>query len=96
MSRLTNSIDYCAMHCDFGKRGGCFFKDKSKCYEKSVFDKLKAYEEKEEKFCKWRLIDEESNIYDASCRNPHILINGSSKDNNYAYCPYCGRKIKEV
>ena len=45
MARLTNSIDYCAIHCDFGKRGVCFFKDKSKCYEKSMFDRLKAYEE---------------------------------------------------
>lgn len=45
MARLTNSIDYCAMHCDFGKRGECFFKDKSKCYEKSMHDKLKAFED---------------------------------------------------
>ena len=48
MNRLTNGIDYCAMHCDFGKRGKCFFKDKSKCYEKSMFDKLQVYEEIEE------------------------------------------------
>ena len=45
MGRLTNNIDYCSMHCDFGKRGECFFKDKSKCYEKSMHDKLKAFED---------------------------------------------------
>ena len=46
--------------------------------------------------CKWRLCDEEANVYDTSCRNPHILIEGTSKENNYEYCPYCGKKIKVV
>lgn len=45
MGSLTNSIDYCKMHCDFGKREECFFKDKNKCYENSMFEKLKAYED---------------------------------------------------
>ena len=46
--------------------------------------------------CEWRLCDEESNVYDTSCRNPHILIEGTPKENNYEYCPYCGKKIKVV
>ena len=46
--------------------------------------------------CEWRLCDEEANVYDTSCRNPHILIQGTPKENNYEYCPYCGKKIKEV
>ena len=46
--------------------------------------------------CEWRLCDEEANIYDTSCRNPHILIEGTPKENNYEYCPYCGKKIKVV
>ena len=46
--------------------------------------------------CEWRLCDEEANVYDTSCRNPHILIEGTPKENNYEYCPYCGKKIKEV
>ena len=44
--------------------------------------------------CEWRLCDEEANVYDTSCRNPHILIEGTPKENNYEYCPYCGKKIK--
>ena len=43
--------------------------------------------------CDWRLCDEEANVYDTSCRNPHILIEGTPKENNYEYCPYCGKKI---
>lgn len=46
--------------------------------------------------CEWRLCDEESNVYDTSCRNPHILIEGTPKENNYEFCPYCGKKIKIV
>lgn len=29
--------------------------------------------------CEWRLCDEEANVYDTSCRNPHILIEGTPK-----------------
>ena len=46
--------------------------------------------------CEWRLCDEESNVYATSCRNPHILIEGTPIENNYEYCPYCGKKIKVV
>ena len=46
--------------------------------------------------CEWRLCDEEANVYDTSCRNPHILIEGTPKENNYEYCPYCGKNIKAV
>ena len=46
--------------------------------------------------CEWRLCDEEANVYDTSCRNPHILIEGTPRENNYKYCPYCGKKIKEM
>ena len=46
--------------------------------------------------CEWRLCDEEANVYDTSCRNPHILIEGTPKENNYEYCPYCGKKIRVI
>ena len=46
--------------------------------------------------CKWKLCDEEASVYDTSCGNPHILIEGTPKENNYEYCPYCGKKIKVV
>lgn len=55
-------------------------------YEENTFDDV----------CEWRLCDEEANVYDTSCRNPHILIEGTPKENNYEYCPYCGKKIKVV
>ena len=48
MERLTNSIDYCQLHCDFGKGKDCLFKDKSKCYENNMYNKLREYEIAEE------------------------------------------------
>ena len=58
---------------------------------------LRKYEEnKSDDVCEWRLCDEEANVYDTSCRNPHILIEGTPRENNYKFCPYCGKKIKAV
>ena len=48
MERLTNNIDYCQLHCDFGKEKDCLFKDKSKCYENNMYNKLREYEIAEE------------------------------------------------
>lgn len=48
MERLTNSIDYCQMHCDFGKEKDCMFSDKSKCYENNMYNRLREYEIAEE------------------------------------------------
>lgn len=70
MGRLTNSIDYCAMHCDFGKRGECFFKDKSKCYENNMFEKLKSYENIIDNSEKLKLIDK---LYLERCEEINYL-----------------------
>ena len=48
MERLTNSIDYCQLHCDFGNSNECFFQENSKCYEKNIYEKLREYENLEE------------------------------------------------
>ena len=48
MERLTNNINYCQLHCDFGKEKDCFFQDKSKCYENNMYNKLREYEIAEE------------------------------------------------
>lgn len=56
---------------------------------------LRKYEENaDDDVCEWRLCDKETNVYDTSCRNPHILIEGTPRENNYEFCPYCGKKIK--
>lgn len=65
-----------------------------KCHEKII--EIVKQSGVSDDVCEWRLCDEEANVYDTSCRNPHILIEGTPKENNYEYCPYCGKKIKVV
>lgn len=45
--------------------------------------------------CKWKKdINEEDEPWQTDCGTAFILITGSPKDNNYKYCPNCGRQIK--
>ncbi len=46
--------------------------------------------------CKWKLEDEEVNLYATGCNEYHLLCEGTPEENKYRYCPYCGKKIKEA
>ena len=46
--------------------------------------------------CEWHLEDAEGNLYATECENRQLIFEGTPKENGYRYCPYCGRKIKEV
>ena len=93
MDRLTNSIDYCQLHCDFGKSNECFFQDKSKCYEKNIYEKLREYEDLEEQGLLLRLPCEVGDtLYYISdgfiepCTVETIFISDyTDKDGNYSY-----------
>ena len=86
------SEDYCRSINDKGKCDGrnCF-----ECCAEYLIEIVKQGGVADD-VCEWRLCDEEANVYDTSCRNPHILIEGTPKENNYEYCPYCGKNIKVV
>ena len=78
--------------------GRCNGKTLALGYTKGISDAIEIVKQGgvSDDVCEWRLCDEEANVYDTSCRNPHILIEGTPKENNYEYCPYCGKKIKVV
>ena len=83
------------LHCQENEDDWCNCRDCSICvWDKAVEIVNQLAEEYNNDVCEWRLCDEEANVYDTTCRNPHILIEGSPTDNNYEYCPYCGKKIK--
>ena len=46
--------------------------------------------------CKWKLEDEDVNLYATGCKEYHLLGEGTPGENKYRYCPYCGKKIKEA
>lgn len=43
--------------------------------------------------CGWTNGDEG---YETSCGKIFVVIAGTPKDNDFVYCPYCGRKIHEI
>ena len=46
--------------------------------------------------CEWKLEDEEANLYLTGCQQRQLIFEGTPKENEYTYCPYCGKKIKVV
>lgn len=46
--------------------------------------------------CKWKIEDEEANLYVTGCGQRHLIFEGTPKENGYRYCHYCGKKIKVV
>ena len=47
------------------------------------------------KECEWEY-DKETDSYDTDCENKFSIIEGTPKDNEMIFCPYCGAKIKDV
>jgi hypothetical protein len=50
--------------------------------------------------CKWTpwttICGEENNVWNTSCDNDFVLNDGTLKENNFKFCPYCGREIEEL
>ena len=45
--------------------------------------------------CEWRYNDSEY-YFESSCEHLHIFMSDGPKENEYKFCPYCGKKIKEM
>ena len=45
--------------------------------------------------CKWKRYEDED-YWETDCDNAFCTIEGSLRDNNFKFCPYCGKEIKEV
>ena len=45
--------------------------------------------------CEWKYNDSEY-YFESSCEHPQIFMSDGPKENEYEFCPYCGKKIKEV
>ena len=45
--------------------------------------------------CEWKYNDTEY-YWESSCEHLHIFMADGPKENEYIFCPYCGKKIKEV
>ena len=45
--------------------------------------------------CDWTLSESEM-VYDTECGNMFQLNDGTPADNEMAFCPYCGRRLRAV
>ena len=45
--------------------------------------------------CEWKYSDSEY-YWESSCEHLHIFMSDGPKENEYDFCPYCGKKIKIV
>ena len=61
-----------------------------------VVEIMKGRQSNLELECKWKLEDAEVNLYITGCENRQFIFEGTPEEDGYRYCPYCGRKIKEV
>ena len=43
--------------------------------------------------CEWKYNDTEY-YWESSCEHLHIFMSDGPKENEYDFCPYCGKKIK--
>jgi len=46
-----------------------------------------------ENTCKWERMDDESDCYETSCDQAFCLTDGTPKENGFAYCAFCGKKL---
>lgn len=46
--------------------------------------------------CIWALDDDDSGCWQTDCSNAFIFNEGGCKENNFKFCPYCGKTLKEI
>lgn len=95
---IVNQVaeEYCKPKLTPEQREACWAhssKDCSKCGQCYVPDKNVG---ENDEFCEWIRDNDEFDVYDTKCRNRHVFFEGSPEDNEYVYCPYCGKEIKVV
>lgn len=47
------------------------------------------------KFCDWTQLDENSGHYESTCGMSFVFDDGGPVNNEFAFCPKCGKKLKE-
>lgn len=45
-------------------------------------------------YCTWS--EDEDGVWWTVCKEMHEFYDGTPKDNNYKFCPYCGKELEEV
>ena len=44
--------------------------------------------------CVWRV--DNDGVWNTDCGQAHVFIDGTPGQNNYGFCPYCGKPLAEI
>ena len=44
--------------------------------------------------CEWT--EDQDGNWQTRCGEIHIIITGTPEENNYRFCPYCGKRIEQA
>lgn len=60
---------------------------------KEKLEKAEKWDEIVKYPCLWSKSDDDTGLWETSCGNEYMLIEGTPKNNRMDYCPFCGRKL---
>lgn len=43
--------------------------------------------------CLWSRADDDTSLWETTCKQTWALYEGTPKENNMNYCPFCGKKL---
>ena len=70
------------------------------CYVNDLLNEVEncpAADVVELKTGQWLIYDSDANVYECSfCHELFILNEGTPRENNFNYCPFCGAKMEET
>lgn len=55
-----------------------------------------ALQQNQSKTCEWIYVSEPEYCYDTTCNNKVSFCEGMLVDNEYKFCPFCGKVIEEL
>jgi hypothetical protein len=89
--KVNKIREYCATHFNTAR-----YSVKQYLSIVDVIDFIDSLQEPET-VCKWtcdRNGFDDSNVYDTGCGDAIVYYEGTPEENNYKYCPFCGKKIQ--
>ena len=72
------------------------FKKQKQSWHENVLVEIQKWK-RQMKYCKWTYQDIDGFYETSCCGGEGFQFNeGGVKENKFVYCPYCGKKIKEI
>lgn len=98
-----HAIDECVKNLREGEESAVRFAekcdrevDKLRAERDQLTAELAALKERTQGVCKWKLVDDDCNLWEGDCGALWTFEAGNPTLNEMNYCPKCGRKLEQV